>query len=850
MRRLFVLALLSVVIFPAHGAAPEKVVVPFLESAIHSTDLLIVGGTESGVAAAIQAARMGVKSITLVNDIEWLGGQFSAESLASIDENRGPDGYGHGVPFPRSGLFKEAIERIEAVNLEKYGEPRPGNTRCITTGRPVDSARVFREMLQPYIDSGQVTLRSYFRPVRGVVSSGRLRSIHFESTTDNGAVLDVMAEAVIDATDWGDVVKLAGAAYEYGPDLKATYDEPLAPELREGYPLTDMNPITYCMVIEETDDYTPIPEPAGYDPRNYRDHGYPKDPLWLYPTRRLVDRYNFEKVTHPDVLLMCFPAFDYPVDVWTQGVADALEATEPGASKKNIVDLTPAQRQIVFEDAKRRSLGFLYYLPTEVHDGMEDQTHSFRRFKLSDEFGTADKLPFKPYIRESLRTKAMYMMRQQDTMGYGGHATDFATVMYHDSVASWQFEYDFHPTGRKFLDGDPAGPWHAYFREGRTWGPPYSGRSTFPIRSMIPESVDGLLVAQKNLGYSSIVSSALRLHDQSMAVGQAVGAVAAVSLMAGVKPREIPYDRALISNVQEGVCARLDGGQPATLWPFGDLDPAHPAFVAVNLLGVRGGLPHRPDAVEFRADDPAAADWREAVVAASLATKVYTEAPAAPQEEMTRGEFALAWWAVIKDLPDVPYARQQEKDADGDGIPDKDDALLFTAATSSWPEYVPRTDEDGNPDPLTSGTVVKQINFTGLSAAPVEGFINDAGLVFDTARGFGWAADISGDNRIRSRVPEVWRDSFLFTRSHAVWEYVLPNGTYQVTVCVGDSDHIQEGQNVTVEDTVLIEGVTTSAGLFVEKTTTVEVRDGRLTMAIGIPGGTMNTCVNWIRIVK
>ena len=46
-------------------------------------DLLVVGGTESGCAAAVQAARMGVERIVLVNDIEWLGGQFSAEGLGS-----------------------------------------------------------------------------------------------------------------------------------------------------------------------------------------------------------------------------------------------------------------------------------------------------------------------------------------------------------------------------------------------------------------------------------------------------------------------------------------------------------------------------------------------------------------------------------------------------------------------------------------------------------------------------------------------------------------------------------------------------------------------------------------------
>ena len=49
-------------------------------------DLLIVGGNESACAAAVQAARLGVKKIVLVNDIDWLGGQFSAEGVGCPDE--------------------------------------------------------------------------------------------------------------------------------------------------------------------------------------------------------------------------------------------------------------------------------------------------------------------------------------------------------------------------------------------------------------------------------------------------------------------------------------------------------------------------------------------------------------------------------------------------------------------------------------------------------------------------------------------------------------------------------------------------------------------------------------------
>src|SRR5688572_29221757 len=69
------------------------------------TDLLIVGGNESACAAAVQAARLGVKRIVLVNDIDWLGGQFSAEGVGCPDEWTLVRG--KRVNFPRSGLFLE-----------------------------------------------------------------------------------------------------------------------------------------------------------------------------------------------------------------------------------------------------------------------------------------------------------------------------------------------------------------------------------------------------------------------------------------------------------------------------------------------------------------------------------------------------------------------------------------------------------------------------------------------------------------------------------------------------------------------------------------------------------------------
>jgi len=646
-----------------------------------NADLLIAGGTESGCAAAVQAARMGVESIVLVTDGRWLGGQFSSQGLVAIDENANVGGTRHKLPIPRSGLFKETIERIEELNRRKHGRARPGNTRVITTCRPADAAQVFADPVQPYVESGQLTIVHHRYAVQAEVDENhRLQAVHFAKVDDpqEEPVLTVRARLTIDASDWGEVIQAAGAEYEFGPDLKSKYGEPEAPASRDEYPVTDMNPITYTMVIVETGEHRPIPEPEHYDVRKYDKLPYPQRHDFFYTSRRIVDHYNHREVRGPDVILLCYPGHDYPLDVLPEHVAEALEADEPGASKRNIVEMTRRQRQIVFEDAKQHSLGQLYWLQTVLHDRLKDKTHSFRRFVLSDEFGTPDRLPPKPYIREGLRLKALYMMRQQDSLPLGKDSDNYAQVWYHDTVGAWQFEYDFHPTKRKFLTGERSGPWQATFRPLRNWGPPYSGKATFPLRSLIPKRVDGLLAAQHNLGFSSIVSSALRLHDHSMAIGQAAGAAAAVSLERNVPPRAIPFDRQLLTAVQRGLCRRGEEAQPAMLWPFRDLAPEHPAFVPANLLAATGGLPLGPSDVDFQAAEPASSEWREQVVQLSLRTREAAGAkPSVPRGEMTRGEFVIAWWKQIRDLPEKPFPRKAAGDADGDEIPDAEDALPF-----------------------------------------------------------------------------------------------------------------------------------------------------------------------------
>ena len=250
-------------------------------------------------------------------------------------------------------------------------------------------------------------------------------------------------------------------------------------------------------------------------------------PVNVYTHRRLVDADHARRPHTDEKLFLNWPVQDYPLDVWPKHVADALEKIAKGASHQNIVALTPKQRRIVFEDAKRHALGLFYHL--------QQIEPRFLKLELTDEFGTADRLPPKPYIREGLRLEALTMLREQDIR------TDkpeprWAKVMPSDGVFGFQFNIDFHPTRRQFLKDDPVDPWATIHTSTRNWST-HTDRAMFPLRGLIPVERDGLLGASKNLGVSSIVSSALRLHGQMMHSGQASATVAWLCLREGKQPR-------------------------------------------------------------------------------------------------------------------------------------------------------------------------------------------------------------------------------------------------------------------------------------------------------------------------
>ena len=115
------------------------------------------------------------------------------------------------MPIARSGIFREFYDGIRAVNSAQFnGVESPGNTRVNITALPSDSEQFFRDLLAPHETSGSIQRYSNYYPGSVTVNGAgnRVEGVVFASTSDPADTLTVNAGLAIDASDWGDVVRL------------------------------------------------------------------------------------------------------------------------------------------------------------------------------------------------------------------------------------------------------------------------------------------------------------------------------------------------------------------------------------------------------------------------------------------------------------------------------------------------------------------------------------------------------------------------------------------------------------------------------------------------------------------
>lgn len=481
------------------------------------TDVLVIGGGVGGTAAGIQAARLGVKVI-LTEESVWLGGMMTAAGVSAFDGN-------HNMPSGIWGEFRSALYKV-------YGGPNK-----VATGW------VSNTQFEPHVGDSIVKSMVKALPNLSVLYRHRFVSIIKEQQRVKGAVMRnlknnqlvrVMAKQVIDATELGDVLAAAGAGYDLGMEASAiTGEDVQVPESND-----IVQDLTYVAILK---DYGPnadctIVKPAGYDPAEFDGActDYYKDKTRIAPNVDAKKMLDYGRLPNKKYMLN-WPG--YGNDIYM-----------------NIVKLDPVAREKELEKAKQMTLRFIYFIQHQLgfkHLGLAD-----------DEFPTADRLALMPYHREGRRVKGLVRFNIKHI------ASPYSNGMpvYRTGIAVGDYPIDHHH--RK----NPAAPQHLGFYPVPSFN--------VPLGSLIPKAIKGLIVAEKGISVSNVVNGTTRLQPCVMMIGQAAGALAAITVQDKKDAAAIPVRKVQAQLLNQG----------AYIMPFYDVKIGHPHFAAVQRIGATGIL--------------------------------------------------------------------------------------------------------------------------------------------------------------------------------------------------------------------------------------------------------------------
>jgi hypothetical protein len=515
-------------------------------------DVIVVGGGLGGVAAALAAARRG-RSVVLTEETDWLGGQLTSQGVPP-DEHPWVERFGASASYRRlREAIREEYRTWYPLTAEAMRHPalNPGLGKVSKLcHEPSVSARVIDAMLAPHIAAGRLRVLREAQPVAASADGGVVRSV---TVRQAGRELVLRGAFVLDATELGDVLPLAGVPYVTGFESRDATGEPSAP--REAQP-HNVQSFSWVFalgyeagadhVIDRPDDYDfwRAYEPAFWggpmlglvapDPRTLTpfartfdptspvatgvDADQSKDPgdreLWAF--RRILAGANFEPgFLTSDVTIVNWPMIDY------------LEG--------HILDVSPAERERHLEGARSLSSSMLYWLQTEAPrpGGGRGWAGLHPR---GDVLGTADGFAKAPYHREARRIRARSTVVEQDlSLAVRG---DRGAVAYRDSIGVGMYRIDLHPStsGDNYLDVASS---------------PFQ----IPLGALIPAGGGNLLAANKNIGTTHITNGCYRLHPVEWSIGEAAGALAAHCLDTGASPDEVHADDRRLRQFQDTLAA-------------------------------------------------------------------------------------------------------------------------------------------------------------------------------------------------------------------------------------------------------------------------------------------------------
>ena len=549
-------------VFSLHGmnlAAKVNAAPPARPPRELKADVVIVGGGTGGCGAALAAARNG-RQVIMVEETDWIGGQLTAQAVP-------PDEHPWIEQFGATQSYRDFRERVRAYYRRNY--PLTPDARARWNLNPGNGwvsplchefrvgLAVLNEMLASYVSGGRLQILLKHEAVSAETQGDRVQAVTVKNL-ESGNLLTLTAPFFLDATELGDLLPMTKTEYVTGAESQKQTGEPHA--AAEPQP-DNMQGITYCFAIDYLpgEDHT-IDKPAEYDfwhdyvpkltppwpgrllsllstqPKTLEPYQFSFDPtsqdqgllsdrrpeyynnLWSY--RRIADRRNFASGTYPSsISLVNWKENDY----WLGNVC---EVSDEEAARN-------------LQRAKQLSLALLYWLQTE--SPRPDGGAGWRGVRLrKDIVGTEDGLAKYPYIREGRRIKAEFTILEQHVgtearmKVTGKSLAEVTAEVFADSVGVGSYRIDLHPStgGTNYIDISSL---------------PYQ----IPLGALIPQRMENLLPACKNLGTTHITNGCYRLHPPEWNIGESAAMLAAYCVEKQSMPRQVRNTPNMLADFQK-----------------------------------------------------------------------------------------------------------------------------------------------------------------------------------------------------------------------------------------------------------------------------------------------------------
>ena len=430
---------------------------------------------------------------------------------------------------------------------------------------------------------------------------------------------------VIDATETGEIIGLADVPYLLGVDPR-TYRDPSSSSIPGDAYCTQG--FTYTFAMEATEEAQDNPMPSFY-PQYEPYYSYELERLASFDLVFTYRRIWSPKTGSPEKFRGISFTVPTPGDIsmqnWTWG-----NDYRPGTSQDNLIytrsqlrdsgQLNPGgwQGGLRFDTLRRgeeNSWGYFYWLvqgdtDSRLGDGVKKPYPNHLLLKgLDSPMGTVHGLSKYPYMREGRRIlgrpsygyddgflitetdmsrkdfRGDYYRQNLSPQDYRNLWTELArtdaikvirdlvspqeveqstrAVIYPDSVGIGHYAIDFHPCMNKSL---PEAPGNTE-REGERQGAGQAYPFQIPLRAMIPQKIDNMLVAGKSIATSHIAAAAYRVHSFEWSSGAAAGVTADFALEKGILPYQL-VDGIRLNNPQlQELRQRLANGGNPTAFP-------------------------------------------------------------------------------------------------------------------------------------------------------------------------------------------------------------------------------------------------------------------------------------------